>query len=77
MPTPDFTESPNLRREILHDLLSAGLDRKNKLITQRSAQKLAHSLILRYLIEALDQPDMAAAFASAIGMIKLPDAENG
>ncbi len=72
MPSPDFVTSANRRAEILHDLISLGVDRTENAISKRTATKQAHELILRYLREVLDRADIADAFAGAIGLIETP-----
>lgn len=68
--TPPFNESANLRAEIIHDLISLGVERHEAAIEPEDATRQAHELMLRYLREVLDRPEVAAAFAAAVGLIE-------
>lgn len=66
MTTP-FVQSVHIRREIVAALESLAAQRAADVIEPEDATKQAHTLLDRYLIEVLDQPELAEVFRRALG----------
>ena len=65
--TPPFVQSVHIRREIVAALESLAAHRANDTVEPEDARRQAHTLLDRYLIEVLDQPELAEVFRQALG----------